>query len=253
MAIRDKNRGGTPGQGTQELTDRENELAIFQRLLDEPAHLPALMFYGVSGTGKSWLLKRLRNELTERSLLPSAYVDFDRQSGGPSYVSDFSNLLAEVWRQLDIECPRFETAYSWMRFKQGASDRPLIRHSGGVSTGWDFVKEVANAGFSWVPGINLIVWAADKLGKAIVSKIQETSLGKHLLTKAGNGRSLYPKGLRRRWPYRKPLRPFGYRLLNEAASRWADCLPPMEIGRRDRLPVDPRGMASGGSGIASLS
>ena len=67
------------------------------------------------------------------------------------------------------------------------------------------------------------------------------------------GRSLYPKGLRRRWPYRKPLRPFGYRLLNEAASRWADCLPPMEIGRRDRLPVDPRGMVSGGSGSASLS
>src|SRR5271157_5224765 len=53
--------------------------------------------------------------------------------------------------------------------------------------------------------------------------------------------------------HRKPLRPFGYRLLNEAASRWADCLPPMEIGRRDRLPVDPRGMVSGGSGIASLS
>ena len=69
----------------------------------------------------------------------------------------------------------------------------------------------------------------------------------------GQGRSLYPKGLRRRWPYRKPLRPFGYRLLNEAASRWADCLPPMEIGRRDRLPVDPRGMVSGGSGSASLS
>ena len=31
------------------------------------------------------------------------------------------------------------------------------------------------------------------------------------------GRSLYPKGLRRRWPYRKPLRPFGYRLLKEEA------------------------------------
>ena len=62
-----------------------------------------------------------------------------------------------------------------------------------------------------------------------------------------------PEGPGRRWPYRKPLRPFGYRLLNEAASRWADCLPPMEIGRRDRLPVDPRGMVSGGSGIASLS
>jgi len=27
------------------------------------------------------------------------------------------------------------------------------------------------------------------------------------------GRSLYPKGLVRRWLHRKPLRPFGYRLL----------------------------------------
>ena len=75
----------------------------------------------------------------------------------------------------------------------------------------------------------------------------------HARSRPVKGRSLYPKGLRRRWPYRKPLRPFGYRLLNEAASRWADCLPPMEIGRRDRLPVDPRGMVSGGSGSASLS
>ena len=32
----------------------------------------------------------------------------------------------------------------------------------------------------------------------------------------------------------------GTGFLSEAASRWADCLPPMEIGRRDRLPVDPR-------------
>ena len=84
----------------------------------------------------------------------------------------------------------------------------------------------------------------------LVQEPLSLELNRRLVVK---GRSLYPKGLRRRWPYRKPLRPFGYRLLNEAASRWADCLPPMEIGRRDRLPVDPRGMVSGGSGIASLS
>jgi len=156
VAIRDKSRGGTPGQELKHFTDRENELATFQRLLalEEPAHLPALMFFGVGGTGKSWLLKRLRNALAEQLSIPWAYIDFDRQSGGPSYVSDFSNLLAEVWRQLDVECPRFEAAYSWMRFKQGAADRPLIRHSGKVSTAWDFVREAANAGFSWVPGIS---------------------------------------------------------------------------------------------------
>ncbi len=188
MAIRDKSRGGTPGQELKHFTDRENDLATFQRLLalEEPAHLPALMFFGVGGTGKSWLRKRLRNALDEELSIPWAYIDFDRQSGGPSYVSDFSNLLAEVWRQLDVECPRFEAAYSWMTFKQGAADRPLIRNSGKISTAWDLVKEAANAGFSWVPGVNLIVWATDRLGKAAVSKIEKTSLGKHLLTSAGH-------------------------------------------------------------------
>ena len=118
-------------------------------------------------------------------MLPSAYVDFDRRSGGPSYASDFSNLLAEIWRQLDVECPRFETAYAWMRFKQGAGERPLVRHSGNISTGWEFVKEGANAGLGWVPGFNLIVWATDKLGKATVDKLARTSLGKHLLSRTG--------------------------------------------------------------------
>jgi tetratricopeptide (TPR) repeat protein len=73
-----------------------------------------------------------------------------------------------------------------MRFKQGAGDRPLVRHSGKVSTGWEFVKEGTNAGFSWVPGVNLLVWAADKLGKFAVSKIEKTPLGKWLLSNAGN-------------------------------------------------------------------
>ena len=100
-------------------------------------------------------------------------------------MGDFSNLLAEVWRQLDVECPQFEMAYAWMRFKQGAGDRPLIRHSGKVSTGWDFVKEATGAGFSWVPGLNLIVWATDKLGKAAVSKLKETGVGQRLLTQVG--------------------------------------------------------------------
>ncbi len=76
MAIRDKSRGGTPGQELKHFTDREDELATFQRLLalEEPAHLPALMFFGVGGTGKSWLLKRLRNALDEKLSIPRAYT-----------------------------------------------------------------------------------------------------------------------------------------------------------------------------------
>jgi hypothetical protein len=44
VAIRDKSRGGTPGQELKHFTDRKNELATFQGLLalEEPAHLPAL-------------------------------------------------------------------------------------------------------------------------------------------------------------------------------------------------------------------
>ena len=187
MAIRDKSRGGTPGQELKNFTDRDDELAQFQRLLalEEPTQIPALMFYGVGGTGKSWLLKRFREWLAGGPMFPSAYVDFDRRSGGPSYASDFSNLLAEIWRQLDVECPRFETAYAWMRFEQGAGERPLVRHSGEIGTGWEFVKEGASAGLGWVPGFNLIVWATDKFGKATVDKLARTSLGKHLLSHAG--------------------------------------------------------------------
>src|SRR5271157_1874351 len=44
------------------------------------------------------------------------------------------------------------------------------------------------------------------------------------------GRSLYTKGRRRRWLHRKPLRPFGYRLLNEAAGRHTVCFN-TQIGR----------------------
>ncbi|MFO0952099.1 MAG: tetratricopeptide repeat protein [Isosphaeraceae bacterium] len=189
MSFRDRPRSGTPGQEIKNFTDREQELALFERLLDveEPAHLPALMFFGVGGRGKSWLRQRLRNALASGKLptLPSAYVDFDRQAGGPSYVADFSNLLAEVWRQLDVECPRFETAYSWMLFKQGAGDRPLVRQSGKVSTGWELVKEGASAGLGWVPGFNLVVWATDKLAKRGVARFEKSPLGEHLLKQAG--------------------------------------------------------------------
>jgi len=40
---------------------------------------------------------------------------------------------------------------------------------------------------------------------------------------AGKGRGLYPKGRRKRWLHRKPFRPFGYRLLNEAVGRHTVC------------------------------
>ena len=179
MAIRDKKSGGGSGHELRNFTGRENELAIFKRMLnfDEPAHLPAVMFFGVSGTGKSWLLKRLRDLLRDGTTLLSSYVDFDRRSDGASYVTDFSALLRSVRRQIDVECPTFDIANAWMRFKQGAGDRPPIRHSGKASTAWEFVKEGVNAVFNWVPGLNLFVWVIDKLGKVFVKNLGKSPTG----------------------------------------------------------------------------
>jgi tetratricopeptide (TPR) repeat protein len=187
MSIRGKSRTATPGQELKNFTDRENELAFFHRLLDrdEPAKLPVVMFFGVGGTGKTWLLKRMRDSLAESWSIPCAYVDFDRRSGGPSYVNDFSELLAEVWRQLNVACPRFETAYAWMRFKQGALDRPLIRGAGKISSAWELVKEVAGAGLQSVSAMSLIAWFTHKSGEFAARKLAETPLGMYLLSKVG--------------------------------------------------------------------
>ena len=187
MAIRDRSRSETHGQELKHFTDREDQLAIFRRLvdLDAPAQLSALMFFGVGGTGKSWLLRRFRQWLVEETKIPSAHVDFDRKTGGPSYVSDFSSMLVKIWRDLDVECPRFETAYAWMRFKQGGGDRPLVRHSGTISFGWELVKEAAGAGLGSVPGGGFLAWAAHKLGHAAASTFQKTPLGKYLLERSG--------------------------------------------------------------------
>ena len=46
-------------------------------------------------------------------------------------------------------------------------------------------RKATGAGLGWVPGFNLIVWATDKFGKATVDKLARTSLGKHLLSRAG--------------------------------------------------------------------
>src|SRR3954453_1179563 len=71
--------GATPGQELKHFTDREDAQAVFLRLLNRPvpADLPVLMFYGVGGRGKSWLLKHLHAARVMDSGMPSAFIDFD--------------------------------------------------------------------------------------------------------------------------------------------------------------------------------
>ena len=46
-------------------TDREDKQEVFRRLLNAVEEPPVLMFYGLGGAGKSWLLKKLHTLVTE--------------------------------------------------------------------------------------------------------------------------------------------------------------------------------------------
>ncbi len=189
MAVQRRGEGTSrPGQELKYFTDREDVRGVFEGLLDRPAgsSLPVLMYYGVGGMGKTWLLRKLRADLLERSPMPSALIDFEPEAGGASYHRDGGALLAKIWREFDVECPRFELAYSMMRFKQGAGDKPLLKHSGKASVAWDLVGEGGNALLSSFPGGNLIVWLGKKLGGAAVKNLEGTALAERLLTRAGN-------------------------------------------------------------------
>ncbi len=67
---------------------------------------------------------------------------------------------------------------------------------------------------------------------------QRVELGIHGLKSWGRnwyrkGRSLYPKGRRRRWLHRKRLRPFGHRLLERSRDGHGVCFSEIEwLGKR---------------------
>ena len=54
--------GSVPSQELRHFTNREQERHVLSRLLALPSGqpVPVVMFYGVGGTGKSWLLRRSR-------------------------------------------------------------------------------------------------------------------------------------------------------------------------------------------------
>src|SRR3989304_5983738 len=129
-----KRRAGnaSPSKDLKHFTDRENEQKVFQHHLDaaEGAQLPVIMFFGVGGVGKTWLSKRLRESLGDPAIVPSARIDFESSVGGASYCHDSAAAVAEIRRQLSVDCPRFDLAYAMMRRKQGTGDEPLLKHGG---------------------------------------------------------------------------------------------------------------------------
>lgn len=89
-----------PSEELRHFTNRVRELEAFGRALAIPAgqDLPAIMFYGVGGTGKTWVLKRLWQSLDGR--LPCAYLDLDPNNPGDAACHTDWSRAAQKFRDL---------------------------------------------------------------------------------------------------------------------------------------------------------
>src|SRR5271156_1298200 len=145
-------------QRLQNFVNREAQLGILKRVLDLPAGqpLPVLMFSGVGGSGKSWLLRKLREALPAG--IPAASIDLEPSTGGTPYHADSSRSLAELRRQFaDVDFPRFDLAYAWLRYKEGVKEEPLLRGSGAAAFIFNFITDNASGLVQGVPFLNLLL------------------------------------------------------------------------------------------------
>ncbi len=166
-------------------TDRDDPRARFRTLLhaiDEP---PVLMFYGIGGTGKTWLLKKLREE-TLRDI-PTAFLDFAVENGGQRFVLDPSLALQEVRQQLGTPAPRFDIALGMMRYKQGLGSEPSP-YSEGIGLAMELAAEIAKKAVEVAPGGKLTGASllVGRLSKALWARMKDLPLGEFLSTRLGS-------------------------------------------------------------------
>lgn len=179
-------RDASPLLELRHFTNRLCEREAFRRQAEAAVGhtLPVLMFYGVGGTGKSWLLRRLQEEAITGGL-PTARLDFDLDRGGARFHSDPAEALAEIRRQLDLPCVRFDLAYAMMRHKQGAADEPRSRKESEQAI-WDLVGEIANVAVQSIPGGNVLVWVGKQLAPRAADRLRGTALGQWLESRTGD-------------------------------------------------------------------
>ena len=175
-----------PSEELAHFTNREKEQDIFRHALEAPESEPPplIMFYGVGGAGKSCLLKRLRQQADQ---LPTAYVDLDPRFGSQAHRTDPSRVLGDIRRQLgaSVRCPRFDLAYTWLRYKEGLQDEPNFRGSGVLGNTWEFVVEAGDAAASDIPGASLVTWLVGKVTAPVRDWLNESGVGAWLATKLG--------------------------------------------------------------------
>ena len=165
-------RTNTPSLEISRFTDRESQQSVFGRHLHSVQEPPVLVFYGVGGAGKTWLLKKLRGQIP--SGFPSAYLDFDVAAGGKRFVSDPATALQSIQQQLSVPTPRFDLALAMLRHKQGYATEP------GSGVPWmDIAGELVS---DFVPGAGTVL---KMLSNTALSRLKGTSLERLLASLAG--------------------------------------------------------------------
>jgi hypothetical protein len=115
-----------PSDAIAHFTGRKEQKQSFSRLLHEVPDdhsLPVLVFYGIGGVGKSWLLSLLHKAMKsdvantiriDDRPIPSALISLEGPTGR-MFIDDPMVALAEIRRQLSVNCMRFDLAYEVYR------------------------------------------------------------------------------------------------------------------------------------------
>jgi tetratricopeptide (TPR) repeat protein len=162
-------RTSTPSDELARFTDREDQQTVFRRHLFSVQEPPVLMFYGLGGAGKTWLLKTLRTQVPVD--IPSAFLDFDIAAGGKRFGLDPATALQNIRQQLAAPAPRFDLAFATLRHRLGYEAEPGL---------WiDLAAEIMG---SFVPGGGTVL---RRLSKPVLSRLKGTPIERLLATDSG--------------------------------------------------------------------
>ncbi len=165
-------------------TDRENQEVLFRQYLLSPIEPPVLMFFGVGGAGKTWLLKKLQQQVPVE--VPVAFLDFDTRNGGQRFLDDPAAMIYAIRDQFGQAAPRFDLAYGMLRHKQGVLKEPAFKGVGPVGLAWELVAAVVQDLHKAVPGASVGRFVIGKLGAPLLARIKGTAFERFLANKTGN-------------------------------------------------------------------
>jgi tetratricopeptide (TPR) repeat protein len=164
----------TPGKPSIEMarfTNRETEQAVFAHYVNLPAghlpRLPALVFFGVGGIGKSWLLRHLQGQLSSVwHGVPSVRIDFTLEGASNLLREDPLSALAAIREITQAPCPRFDLAYGFLQVHRGVREESSLEHAA-RRRAVELAHEAVKGALGLIPGIG----SALQSGYSILEKL----------------------------------------------------------------------------------